>query len=217
MRIFVYLTLALAGLVVVTDTASAGIFGRKGGGNCCGGSYGATYGGTYTYPPTYGMYPNSPCCGGSVATYPSQWYYSGYPTTWSSAYPGTWSTAGSSWLPSGAMITSGTTMTTNGMGNVIQTTDGKYYVRGADGSYYAAPNGVTTTSGYTPSYSAYPGTYYTNPGVYQAGYPGTYYPGYPGVIQTGGTQLQAMPGVTLPGGVTVNPGGVTIPQPMPNK
>jgi hypothetical protein len=91
--------------------------------------------------------------------------------------------------------------------DVVQATDGTYYYRGADGSYYATPQGYTSQQyggqQYYTGQQYYPnqryrtrGGYYTSPGVYQAGYPATPYSGS-GVIQTGGVPLQ-MPAVPTP-------------------
>jgi hypothetical protein len=81
-------------------------------------------------------------------------------------------------------------------GQTILTTDGKTYVRGADGTYYEGGAQMSGGMYGGPVYGGYRG------GIYQAGYPGSYYG--PGVIPSGG-----IPPLNMP--------GVPVPQPMPNK
>jgi hypothetical protein len=148
MRSFLLFTLAVVGLGILTDDASAGIFRRNR----------SRAAANYSAPAAQGA-----CCDGSVGAIPG---------------PGV--------MP----------MPTPGAGSVnpevIRATDGTVYYRGADGSYYATPQGMTGQ----PYYGNYRtrGGYYASPGVYQAGYPGT---PYPGVVPAGGTPLQ-MPAVPVP-------------------
>jgi hypothetical protein len=90
-------------------------------------------------------------------------------------------------------------------GETILTTDGKTYVRGADGSYYCPESAAQFSSMYGGSsiYGGHPGMYGSpyRSGVYPAGYPGSYYG--PGVIPSGGIPPLSMP-------------RVPFPQPMPN-
>jgi hypothetical protein len=112
-------------------------------------------------------------------------------------------------------------------GSTITTTDGKTYVRGADGSYYEGGSGAMSAG--QPVYGTAYGTmpYYT-PGAFHQGYYGSYpgayqtgyYGGYPGTFYNNGVYpagAQTMPGVNLPGGININPGGITIPNILPNK
>jgi len=184
MRSILLCTLALAGIAIVTDVASAGIiFGRKKnqGGDCCGGSA-----------------PAAPCCGQSAAYGPQ--YGQQYGPQYGQMYGATASCCGNSvaYGPGSNVYMGGQTAGISGQ-NVIQGTDGTYYYRGTDGSYYTSPQGVTGTwPGQQPYYYGTmnrPG-YYMQNGVYQAGYPGTqnYFPG--NIIPAGGLPLQ-MP--TVPG------------------
>lgn len=214
MRIFVLFALSLTGTALITDDASA--FGRRnrGGGNCCGGAPAYTssccgggggygYGGSYapsgfygaSYGGGYGM-ASSSCCGGSQMAY--------------GGYPGGLSSGSSSWLPGGMMGT-----TVNGQESVIRATDGSVYTLGSDGHYYAAGSNMSTLGGFTTQ-PYYGQPYYGNgyrsfygSGIYPAGYGA--YPGYSGIYPAGGTSPLTMPGVNLPGGITI------VPTPMPNK
>lgn len=156
MRSFLLFTLAVVGLGILTDDASAGIFGRRT----------RARGAAYSAPAAQGA-----CCDGSVGAVGSAPGVMPMPTPGaSSANP-----------------------------EVIRATDGSVYYRGADGSYYATPQGTTGQPYYgnNPGMYRTRGGYYAPSGVYQAGYPGT---PYPGVVPAGGTPLQ-MP----------------VPQPMPRR
>ncbi len=95
----------------------------------------------------------------------------------------------------------------SGGSSTITTIDGKTYVRGADGKYYAGMTaGMRSGDYFTPGTMYYSGYYGNYPGVYQAGYasPGNYYGN--GIRPAG---AQTMPGATQPGS--------TVPKPLPNK
>jgi hypothetical protein len=215
MRTCVLFTLAVAGLALLTDDASA--FGRRnrgGGSGCCGGGYTAApvysgcntcgYGGYGGYGHHHQAYGGCSSCGG----YASAAYTGGYVSMGSPC-----STCGSGYA--GATV-GGSAMA----GGTITTTDGHTYYRGADGVYYSTPTG-TMAGGWwgQPSHGGYyPGTMGYNRGFYSNGYgvyPASgYSSGYYGVYPAGGAQT--MPGVNF-GGVQIHPGGITLPNPLPNK
>jgi hypothetical protein len=174
MRSFLLFALALTGLAILTDDVTAGII------------FGRRNRGRTAYSTGY----SAPVAQQGAVGYGQQ---PGYMPSSTDGTP-----------PSGlAGVVTGTNPNMTGQA-VIQATDGTYYYRGADGSYYATPQGSTGQQYYTgqPYYGNNPGRYrtrggyYTSPGVYQAGYPGTQYYN-PGVIQTGGVPLQ-MPAVPVP-------------------
>jgi hypothetical protein len=234
MRTFGLFALTLASLAALVAEADAGPFrrGRARGNDCCPqpvavnpccptGGYGGHvgYGGYGQAHGGYGVAAN-PCCD-SAANYGG--YHGGYASTGMSGH---WS--GGQWM--------------GGQEGSITTTDGRTFIRGADGSYYSSTDASyggsypgaygTTMGGWTtqPYYgsSYYGSSYYGSP--YRSGYYGRYpggvypasgyygsYPGYypGGVYPASGTQPLTMPGVTLPGGVHIGPGGITIPGNMP--
>jgi hypothetical protein len=170
MRTFVLFALTLAGAALVTDNASAGPFGRRGGavasssgGACCGGAM--SYG-------TYGGYPG-------VA-------YSGVTGAYGSVQPGVVG-------PTGASGRATVIQTTDGQFYTLGA-DGSYYPSsGAAMAGYGQPmyRSYPRMTGY-PYPGVYPAGY---PGTY--GYPGVYPAGGP-IVMPGTNPGGVIPGGGVP-------------------